>query len=197
MDACPPFPRGVKTLGMSRQSFDRRARHHYKASEFASIGRVKSQEYQGVGMAKSTGASARTKGARASGGVARLKTAAKSAVKKVSQVLAAKKPAAAAPKPAPAAKPGPAAKSAKPAKVPAAPAVADKKKGVAHPAAPVAAKKGEKAAKGGPVEKKGAAKPEKIAGPRPRATKLPPMGDALNKRELEQLLTAGQGRGVS
>jgi hypothetical protein len=32
---------------------------------------------------------------------------------------------------------------------------------------------------------------------RPRATKLPPVGNALNKRELEQLLTAGQGRGVS
>src|SRR5579871_5399582 len=32
--------------------------------------------------------------------------------------------------------------------------------------------------------------------PRPRATKLPPLGEALNKREMEQLLTAGAGRGV-
>jgi hypothetical protein len=32
---------------------------------------------------------------------------------------------------------------------------------------------------------------------RPRASKLPPEGNPLNKREMEQLLTAGQGRGVS
>ena len=32
---------------------------------------------------------------------------------------------------------------------------------------------------------------------RPRATKLPPAGNALNKREMEQLLTVGHGRGVS
>jgi len=31
----------------------------------------------------------------------------------------------------------------------------------------------------------------------PRASKLPPPGDPLNKREMEELLTAGQGRGVS
>jgi hypothetical protein len=31
----------------------------------------------------------------------------------------------------------------------------------------------------------------------PRASKLPPMADPLNKREMEELLTAGQGRGVS
>lgn len=36
--------------------------------------------------------------------------------------------------------------------------------------------------------------PEK---PQPRATKLPPAGQPLNKREMEELLTAGQGRGVS
>ncbi|HZN94760.1 MAG TPA: protease inhibitor I42 family protein [Myxococcales bacterium] len=36
-------------------------------------------------------------------------------------------------------------------------------------------------------------KPEK---PRPRATKLPAQGTPLTKREMEQLLTAGQGRGV-
>ncbi|OJT22539.1 transcriptional regulator [Archangium sp. Cb G35] len=32
--------------------------------------------------------------------------------------------------------------------------------------------------------------------PRPRATKLPPLAEPLNKRDLEQLLTAGAGRGV-
>jgi Chagasin family peptidase inhibitor I42 len=32
--------------------------------------------------------------------------------------------------------------------------------------------------------------------PRPRATRLPPVGEPLNKRDMEQLLTAGQGRGV-
>ncbi len=32
--------------------------------------------------------------------------------------------------------------------------------------------------------------------PRPRATKLPPQGEPLNKRDMEQLLTAGAGRGV-
>ncbi|MBI3183543.1 MAG: protease inhibitor I42 family protein [Myxococcales bacterium] len=32
--------------------------------------------------------------------------------------------------------------------------------------------------------------------PLPRATKLPPPGEALTKREMEQLLTAGVGRGV-
>lgn len=36
--------------------------------------------------------------------------------------------------------------------------------------------------------------PEKA---RPRATKLPPVATALNKREMEQLLTAGAGRGVA
>ncbi len=35
--------------------------------------------------------------------------------------------------------------------------------------------------------------PERV---RPRATKLPPMGEPLTKREMEQLLTAGEGRGV-
>jgi len=36
--------------------------------------------------------------------------------------------------------------------------------------------------------------PEK---PRPRATKLPPVGEPLTKRELEQILTATAGRGVA
>jgi hypothetical protein len=33
--------------------------------------------------------------------------------------------------------------------------------------------------------------------PRPRATKLPPAGEPLTKRELEQILTAAAGRGVA
>lgn len=46
-----------------------------------------------------------------------------------------------------------------------------------------------KTAKAAPVERK-------ADRPRPKATKLPPVGQPLTKRELEQLLTAGQGRGV-
>lgn len=38
--------------------------------------------------------------------------------------------------------------------------------------------------------------PAKAEKPRPRATKLPAAGTPLTKREMEQLLTAGQGRGV-
>ncbi|HYV48099.1 MAG TPA: transcriptional regulator [Myxococcaceae bacterium] len=38
--------------------------------------------------------------------------------------------------------------------------------------------------------------PPKAEKPRPRATKLPAAGTPLTKREMEQLLTAGQGRGV-
>jgi hypothetical protein len=51
--------------------------------------------------------------------------------------------------------------------------------------------------------KKGGAKSESGALPsapavvyRPRATKLPPLGEALTPREMEQILTVGQGRGV-
>lgn len=116
----------------------------------------------------------------------------KSAARKVAQALTEKKPAPkkAAPKaPATPSKVKPAAKTAakhappakapppaKPAKLPA--------KGQVKVAAGTAKKAGERA-------------PEKVVGPRPRATKLPPMGEPLNKRELEQLLTAGAGRGVS
>ncbi len=32
---------------------------------------------------------------------------------------------------------------------------------------------------------------------RPRATKLPPVGEALTRREMEQILTAAAGRGVT
>lgn len=68
-----------------------------------------------------------------------------------------------------------------------------------------------KAAKAAPAEKAPAAPPAKagkagkapppppapkVEVQRPRATKLPPVGNPLTKRELEQLLTAGAGRGV-
>ena len=59
--------------------------------------------------------------------------------------------------------------------------------------------KGSKGAKG-TKESRGGAKGEPAAPPaekpRPRATRLPPPGEPLNKRDMEQLLTAGQGRGV-
>jgi hypothetical protein len=65
---------------------------------------------------------------------------------------------------------------AEPAKAPkGAPEVTGKGKGKAAAAAPAVP----------PVEK-----------PRPRATKLPPVGSSLTKREMEQLLSAGEGRGV-
>jgi len=43
---------------------------------------------------------------------------------------------------------------------------------------------------------KAAAAVPAVEKPRPRATKLPPPGEPLNKRDMEQLLTAGAGRGV-
>lgn len=63
----------------------------------------------------------------------------------------------------------------------------------AHPARPVPA-----AHPARPATKPGSAAvvlraPEK---PRPRATKLPPVGEPLTKRELEQILTPAAGRGV-
>lgn len=57
----------------------------------------------------------------------------------------------------------------------------------AAPAAKAAAKPGAEKPKG---------KAPAIERPKPRATKLPPVGEPLTKREMEQLLTAGQGRGV-
>jgi hypothetical protein len=56
-----------------------------------------------------------------------------------------------------------------------------------------------KAAKGAPAKGKAAAAAPAappVEKPRPRATKLPPVGDSLTKREMEQLLSAGEGRGV-
>ncbi|WP_141590015.1 MULTISPECIES: protease inhibitor I42 family protein [unclassified Myxococcus] len=121
-------------------------------------------------------AKAATKLAKAASDVTK---GAKSAVKKATQEKATAKKAAPAGKTASAAKAAPpAAKTPKapPAKAPpAAKAAASAKaaKASAVPAAP-------------PVEK-----------PRPRATKLPPPGEPLTKREMEQLLTAGEGRGVT
>lgn len=57
-------------------------------------------------------------------------------------------------------------------------------------------------ARGGSARKRDAsARPEAppppaVEKPKPRATKLPAPGEPLNKRDMEQLLTAGQGRGV-
>ncbi|HEX8705582.1 MAG TPA: protease inhibitor I42 family protein [Myxococcaceae bacterium] len=56
------------------------------------------------------------------------------------------------------------------------------------------AAKGEAKAKGGKAAAVPAAPPPERT--RPRATKLPPVGEPLTKREMEQLLTAGEGRGV-
>ncbi|MBN8467748.1 protease inhibitor I42 family protein [Corallococcus exiguus] len=83
---------------------------------------------------------------------------------------------------------------------PPAPTTPPAKAGKAAPAA--------KTAPAAPAGKKGAGKaggktPSAVpAGPpvekpRPRATKLPPVGEPLTKREMEQLLTAGEGRGVT
>lgn len=95
----------------------------------------------------------------------------------------------AAPEKAPAAKPAAAAAKTAPAAAKTAPAAA---KTAAAPAA-----------KAGPAGKAGkgakaAAAPAapRVEAQRPRATKLPPVGNPLTKREMEQLLTAGMGRGV-
>lgn len=80
---------------------------------------------------------------------------------------------------------------------PAAPAPKGKEapapKGKEAPAAP--APKGKETAPKGKGREAPAAPPP-VEKPRPRATKLPPMAEPLNKRDLEQLLTAGAGRGV-
>lgn len=83
------------------------------------------------------------------------------------------------------------------------------KKGVA-PGKGVAPKKGKKLVAAAPVKGKAAKAPtgpvsqKREPGfmgpmpdkPLPRASKLPPVGELLNKRDMEQLLTAGMGRGV-
>ncbi|NNC16712.1 protease inhibitor I42 family protein [Corallococcus exiguus] len=105
-----------------------------------------------------------------------------------------------------------AAKKAVAEKVEKAPAAAKKAAAkVAPPAPPAKAGKAAPAAKtapAAPAGKKGAGKAggktpsvvpagPPVEKPRPRATKLPPVGEPLTKREMEQLLTAGEGRGVT
>jgi hypothetical protein len=88
-----------------------------------------------------------------------------------------------------------AAKKAAPEKAPAEKAPAEKAP-AARKAAPAAKPAASKAAtKGSAKSGTGAAAPA-VDKPRPRATKLPPPGEPLTKREMEQLLTAGEGRGV-
>ena len=74
---------------------------------------------------------------------------------------------------------------------------ASRVKKVAEAATKVAAKA---AAKVKEVTRKESARAEPATPPaekpRPRATRLPPQAEPLNKRDMEQLLTAGQGRGV-
>ncbi|HEY1419064.1 MAG TPA: transcriptional regulator, partial [Myxococcaceae bacterium] len=74
-----------------------------------------------------------------------------------------------------------------------------------HPHPPKAASAPVKASKSAPKPPARPAKPASApAGarapapekPRPRATKLPPVGEPLTKRELEQILTPAAGRGV-
>ncbi|WP_434299958.1 protease inhibitor I42 family protein [Corallococcus exiguus] len=108
-----------------------------------------------------------------------------------------------------------AAKKAVAEKVEKAPAAAKKAAAKVAPPAPTTppAKAGKtapaaKAAPAAPAGKKGAGKAggktpsvvpagPPVEKPRPRATKLPPVGEPLTKREMEQLLTAGEGRGVT
>jgi hypothetical protein len=83
------------------------------------------------------------------------------------------------------------------AKAPAAKKAAPPAKTAAPPAkgAPPAKAAGGKASKAGGTSGAGTSIPAADR-PRPRATKLPPPGEPLTKREMEQLLTAGEGRGV-
>lgn len=74
------------------------------------------------------------------------------------------------------------------------PKLATKPKPAAKPKA-VAAKKPVSSVRAKPAARVKAA-PRKPEGPKPRATKLPPVGQPLTKRELEQILTVGLGRGV-
>jgi len=123
-------------------------------------------------------AKAATKLAKAASDISK---GAKGAVKKAAQEKATAKKAAPAGKTASAPKAAPASKSAK--------------------AAPAKAPAASKSSAGGKASKTSAAPtftaPPPAEKPRPRATKLPPPGEPLTKRELEQLLTAGEGRGVT
>ncbi|WP_164019727.1 protease inhibitor I42 family protein [Pyxidicoccus trucidator] len=133
------------------------------------------------------------------------KRVAKAATKLVKAASEVAKGAKAAKKAAPekAAEKAPAAEKTPAAKAPAA------KKAAAEKAAPEKAAKAAPAGKAAPAAKAAGGKAGSKTGgagagtsvpaadrPRPRATKLPPPGEPLTKREMEQLLTAGEGRGV-
>jgi hypothetical protein len=107
---------------------------------------------------------------------AKAATPAKPAAKEVAKTAAK-----AAPKPV--AKAAPAAKAAPPAKAAPAPKGKAGGKEITRSKAHAA-----------PASPPSAATPEQ---PKPRATKLPAVGQPLTKREMEQLLTAGTGRGVA
>jgi hypothetical protein len=126
--------------------------------------------------------------AKAASKVATKAAGAAKAVKKVAKaekVAKGEKPVAA---PAPAPAPAPAA--AKKAPASAAKAVTQVKEVATKVAAKAVTKVKEAASKAAAVAVPAVEKP------RPRATKLPPPGEPLNKRDMEQLLTAGAGRGV-
>ncbi|MBJ6762498.1 protease inhibitor I42 family protein [Myxococcaceae bacterium JPH2] len=78
----------------------------------------------------------------------------------------------------------------------AAPAAKAVGKTPAAKAAPAEAPAGKKATGKGAKGAASAPAAPAVDRPRPRATKLPPPGEPLTKREMEQLLTAGEGRGV-
>jgi hypothetical protein len=70
-------------------------------------------------------------------------------------------------------------------------------KSAARSSAKPAAKVPPKPASRGPAKPAAHVLPRVPDKPRPRATKLPPAGEPLTKRELEQILTAAAGRGVA
>ncbi|WNG25972.1 protease inhibitor I42 family protein [Cystobacter fuscus] len=154
------------------------------------------------GAKKATPAAKKVKSAK--GGV--LKSASKRVAKAAAKLVAKATEASKAGKKAPAKK-----KSAAPAAKKAAAKVKQVAKAATKAVAKAAAKvkeaakgketvKPKEAAKGKESSAKAGARAEPSAPPvekpRPRATKLPPPGEPLNKRDMEQLLTAGQGRGV-
>lgn len=131
------------------------------------------------------------------------KKVATAATKVVKAVAEGAKGKVAAAKKAVAEKPEKASATAKKAVAKAAPAAPPAKGGKAAPAkaAPAAPVKGAPAGKKAAGKAGGKAPSSVPSGPpvekpRPRATKLPPVGEPLTKREMEQLLTAGEGRGV-
>jgi hypothetical protein len=121
---------------------------------------------------------------------AKVKEVATKAVAKVKEVAAKAKEA------APKAKEAPAPKGKEAAAPKAKETPAPKGKEAAAPKAKeIPAPKGKEAGPKGKERAEAVTAPQ-AEKPRPRATKLPPLAEPLNKRDLEQLLTAGTGRGV-